>query len=62
MHALGDQRVQTLAAAAGIDVQSASAKLAEILPQIVDEATPDGKIPTGDLLEKSLSAFSSLKA
>jgi uncharacterized protein YidB (DUF937 family) len=34
MQALGDQRVQKLAAAAGIDVQSASAKLAEIRSSI----------------------------
>lgn len=57
--ALGDARVQKLAAAAGLDVQSASAKLAEILPQIVDKATPDGKIVAGDLLEKSLGFLSS---
>src|SRR5262249_2513144 len=58
---LGSERVQQLAAAAGIDVQTASAKLAEILPQIVGQATPDGKLPVGELLEKGLGFLQGLK-
>jgi|SRR5882724_13213461 len=59
--ALGDQRLQQFASAAGIDVQSVSAKLTELLPQVVDKLTPEGKIPSSDLLEKGLSFLSSLQ-
>src|SRR5262249_40864859 len=58
---LGTQQVQQLAAAAGIDVQAASAKLAELLPKIVDQVTPDGRIPAGDLLAKGLGFLSGLQ-
>lgn len=58
---VGNEQVQKIAAAAGIDVQTASAKLAELLPQIVDKATPDGKIPLGGVLEKGLSFLQSLQ-
>jgi uncharacterized protein YidB (DUF937 family) len=60
--ALGNEQVQKIASAAGIDVQAASAKLAELLPQIVDKATPDGKIQVGSVLEKGLSYLQGLQA
>jgi uncharacterized protein YidB (DUF937 family) len=53
---LGSSQVQALAAKAGINPQTASAAIAQILPQLVDKATPDGRIPSGGLLD-TLSGF-----
>jgi uncharacterized protein YidB (DUF937 family) len=53
---LGSAQVQALAAKAGINPQMASAAIAQILPQIVDKATPNGQIPTGGLMD-ALSGF-----
>jgi uncharacterized protein YidB (DUF937 family) len=53
---LGDQRVQQIAAKLGINVEQASAQLAKLLPEAVDQATPDGELPAqidpGDFVEK----------
>lgn len=55
---LGSSEVQALAARAGIDPQAAMAACAQILPLLVDKATPDGRIPsTGDLLRTISGAF-----
>jgi len=48
---LGSSQVQALAAKAGIDPSKASAAIAEILPRLVDKATPNGQIPAGGLLD-----------
>ena len=44
---LGSGPVAALAGRLGIDPSQASAKLAELLPQVVDHLTPDGKLPAG---------------
>jgi uncharacterized protein YidB (DUF937 family) len=53
---LGSAQVQALAAKAGISPQMASAAIAQILPQLVDRCTPDGRVPSGGLLD-ALSGF-----
>lgn len=45
-HALGDDTIKDLAAKAGIDPDALLAQLAKALPQAVDKATPQGKLPT----------------
>jgi uncharacterized protein YidB (DUF937 family) len=40
--ALGEERLQKVASAAGTDVDGAAAKVAEALPQVVDKLTPGG--------------------
>lgn len=42
---LGDSHVRDLAAKLGIDPQQAAAKLAAILPTLVDKMTPGGQLP-----------------
>jgi uncharacterized protein YidB (DUF937 family) len=37
--------------------ESASSKLAEILPGVVDKLTPDGKLPESGLLDQALNFF-----
>jgi uncharacterized protein YidB (DUF937 family) len=53
--ALGSDRVQAMAKAAGVSTEDASGKLASLLPQLIDSLTPNGKIPEGGLLEQGLA-------
>lgn len=53
---LGSAQVQALAAKAGINPQMASAAIAQILPQLVDKATPNGQMPAGGILD-AISGF-----
>jgi uncharacterized protein YidB (DUF937 family) len=53
---LGSSQVQALAAKAGLDPSKASAAIAQILPHLVDKATPNGQLPSGGLLD-TLSGF-----
>jgi len=43
--ALGPELLQQLAAKSGMSVQDLTAKLAQVLPQAVDNLTPNGAIP-----------------
>ncbi|MGH9397808.1 MAG: YidB family protein [Terriglobia bacterium] len=43
--ALGSDKVNDLAAKAGISPDQASAGLAQILPKLIDKLTPEGQIP-----------------
>jgi uncharacterized protein YidB (DUF937 family) len=51
---LGSERLQQLAASAGVPVQDIGAKLASVLPHVVDQMTPNGQLPQGGILEKGL--------
>ena len=53
---LGSAQVQALAAKAGIDPAKASAVIAQILPHLVDKATPNGQMPAGGILD-AVSGF-----
>jgi len=53
--ALGDSSLQDIAAQLGISPEQASGSLAELLPQVVDQLTPNGQLPEGgDLLAQGL--------
>ncbi len=54
---LGNSQVQALAAKAGIDPSKASAAIAQILPLLVDKATPNGQIPAGGGLLGTLAGL-----
>ena len=51
---LGNDRIQNLAAKAGISTDEVAAKLSEQLPNVVDKVTPDGVVPEGGLLNKGM--------
>ena len=53
---LGSAQIQALAAKAGIDVSTASQAIAQILPSLVDKATPNGQMPAGGILD-AISGF-----
>lgn len=57
--ALGAEQVQQLAGKAGISPETASANLAEMLPNVIDKLTPNGQLPSGDLLNQGLSLLKS---
>ena len=54
---LGSGQVQQIAERLGISSDDASSGLAEILPNIVDKLTPDGEVPSEDVLSQSLSTI-----
>ncbi len=51
---LGSDQVQQIAEKLGVSPDDASSGLAEMFPQIVDKLTPDGSLPTQDLLHQGL--------
>jgi uncharacterized protein YidB (DUF937 family) len=48
---LGSDVIQQMAEKSGVSVDTVKAQLAEILPSLIDKATPEGKIPEGGLLD-----------
>ena len=53
----GSEQIQEMAAKAGIDPQALSGKLAELLPQVIDQATPNGSIPDQSSLQQGLGGL-----
>ena len=52
---LGGVSLSGLAAQRGVSPEQASDSLADMLPQLIDQMTPDGKVPQGgDLLTQGL--------
>jgi uncharacterized protein YidB (DUF937 family) len=56
---LGEEHIKQFAAKVGIPPDQASSKLAEYLPQVVDKLTPNGQVPTGNLMELGKSLLKS---
>ncbi len=55
---LGGERLSQMAAQLGIPAGEAATKLSEVLPTLIDKATPDGTIPAGgDLLGKAFGVL-----
>lgn len=57
--AFSSETLQNLAAKAGISTEDATAKLSELMPNLIDKMTPDGVVPEGGLLEKGLGFLKS---
>lgn len=54
-HVLGNSSLQGLAAQLGVSPEQASGSLADLLPQVVDQLTPNGQVPQGgDLMAQGL--------
>jgi uncharacterized protein YidB (DUF937 family) len=56
---VGEERIQQFAAKVGIPPEQASSKLAEYLPQIIDRLTPNGQVPSGNIMELGRSLLKS---
>lgn len=54
-NALGADNVKAIAAQAGVEPEHASTGLAQLLPQIIDQLTPNGTVPQSDLLTQGMS-------
>ena len=52
---LGNDQVKQLASQVGLSSGDLSSTLAKMLPDIVDKLTPNGKVPTDDLLQQGLN-------
>jgi uncharacterized protein YidB (DUF937 family) len=52
--ALGSDQIETLTAHTGLSRQDLLAGLSQYLPQVVNQLTPDGKLPTEQELSRSL--------
>lgn len=48
--ALGDDTVKNIASKLGMDTNAVTSQLSNLLPDVVDKLTPNGKIPEGDIL------------
>lgn len=54
---LGRDQVQQIADQAGTDTQTAATGLAQILPGLVDQLTPNGESVSGDALQQGLQSL-----
>ena len=52
---LGSTKLGAIASQLGVTPEQASSTLSKVLPGIVDKLTPNGKLPTGDLLQQGLN-------
>ena len=53
--AMGSDKIRALAAEAGLSTDALSSGLAQMLPGVVDKLTPNGEVPSGDLMEQGLA-------
>ena len=56
---MGEEHIRQFAAKVGIPPEQASSKIAEYLPQIVDRLTPNGQVPSGNIMELGRSLLKS---
>jgi uncharacterized protein YidB (DUF937 family) len=52
--ALGSDTVKQLAAKAGLSNDQVTSHLSELLPQVIDKLTPNGQMPSGDIMSKGM--------
>jgi uncharacterized protein YidB (DUF937 family) len=57
---LGSDTIKNLSSKLGIDTGSLTGHLSNLLPQVIDKLTPDGKVPDGDILSKGMSLLGGL--
>jgi len=55
LQALGPDRIQQIAQKVGMSKEDLSQHLSQLLPQIIDKLTPNGKLPTPGALEDGLN-------
>lgn len=52
---LGNSQVREIAQKLGLSEEAASSQLSQMLPTVVDKLTPEGQIPSGDLLAQGMN-------
>jgi uncharacterized protein YidB (DUF937 family) len=58
--ALGDEKVLAIAKQLGLSQEAATNALASLLPEVVNHLTPNGQLPTDELLQQGLAMLKSL--
>ena len=59
-HVLGSDTVKNIASKLGVDSNSVTSQLSNLLPQVIDKLTPDGKVPDGDILSQGMNLLGGL--
>jgi len=49
---LGDNTIKSMSTKLGMSTNELTGQLSNLLPQVVDKLTPEGKVPEGDILSK----------
>jgi uncharacterized protein YidB (DUF937 family) len=57
---LGQSNLQEMAQKVGLPVEGLAEKLSGLLPQVVNQLTPTGSVPEGDLLSKGMGMLGGL--
>lgn len=52
---LGEGKLAEIAQRAGLSTDQLKAELAQVLPQVVDKLTPDGRLPDNGIVQQGLS-------
>jgi len=56
-HGLGLERLQQFTQSLGLSIDDVKAKLAGVLPGLIDNLTPEGKLPEDSVLAKAMDLF-----
>lgn len=57
---LGNEKLLAIARQLGISQEAASNAMASLLPEVVNHLTPDGRLPSDELLQQGLAMLKSL--
>jgi uncharacterized protein YidB (DUF937 family) len=57
---LGNDTVKNIASKLGMDSNAVTSQLSNLLPDVVDKLTPDGKVPEGDIMSKATDLLGGL--
>jgi len=57
---LGKDTINNLASKLGMDKGALTSQLTNLLPNVVDKLTPDGKVPEGDIMSKGMDILGGL--
>ena len=57
---LGNDTVKNLASKFGMDSGALTSQISNILPNVVNKLTPDGKVPEGDIMSKGMDMLGGL--
>lgn len=56
----GKDKISQLASKVGMDNNAFTSQLSNLLPQVIDQLTPDGKVPEGDIMSKGMDLLGGL--
>jgi uncharacterized protein YidB (DUF937 family) len=57
---LGNDAIKNIASKLGMDSNALTSQLSNLLPDVVDKLTPDGKVPEGDIMRKGMDLLGGL--